>query len=459
MDTKKDPFQNLQERMRNALADHSIRAFQELSSSTRDLMSCYRCAIMEIETKFRVLNERFSLQHDRNPIDSIQSRLKSPDSILDKMLRKKLPFTLEAIENNIFDIAGIRVVCSFVDDIYMLADCLLQQDDITLIERKDYIKNPKRNGYRSLHCKLMGNEGRWMEVHIGSSEMLRRSNYGCLVEREISLEGWIQKFKEILRDIALHKQENEFMKDVVTTFYPDDIIVFTSEGNRITLPKDATALDFAYETNSYIGEKAKYAIINDKLCSIKTSLRRGDRVKIGTDEHTHPKQEWLDFVKTYKANFYIRQYLRNAQLEKAPSPYILCTDCNPLPGDEVIGFRQSDGKIYVHKCNCPKSISLSAQQGDIIENVDLSQLEDEQYPVSLSIKGVDRDMFLHDLIEEVSNQMKLSIKKIESDTLDEIVNCRLDLYVHSIKELNEVENHLKQIPGIHEVKLLGYRLF
>lgn len=171
MDTKKDPFQNLQERMRNALADHSIRAFQELSSSTRDLMSCYRCAIMEIETKFRVLNERFSLQHDRNPIDSIQSRLKSPDSILDKMLRKNLPFTLEAIENNIFDIAGIRVVCSFVDDIYMLADCLLQQDDITLIERKDYIKNPKRNGYRSLHLIIevpifLQNEKKIMKAEV-----------------------------------------------------------------------------------------------------------------------------------------------------------------------------------------------------------------------------------------------------------------------------------------------------
>ena len=171
MDTKKDPFQNLQERMRNALADHSIRAVQELSSSTRDLMSCYRCAIMEIETKFRVLNERFSLQHDRNPIDSIQSRLKSPDSILDKMLRKKLPFTLEAIENNIFDIAGIRVVCSFVDDIYMLADCLLQQDDITLIERKDYIKNPKESGYRSLHMIVevpifLSNEKRYMRVEV-----------------------------------------------------------------------------------------------------------------------------------------------------------------------------------------------------------------------------------------------------------------------------------------------------
>ena len=134
-------------------------------------MSCYRCAIMEIETKFRVLNERFSLQHDRNPIDSIQSRLKSPDSILDKMLRKKLPFTLEAIENNIFDIAGIRVVCSFVDDIYMLADCLLQQDDITLIERKDYIKNPKRNGYRSLHLIIevpifLQNEKKIMKAEV-----------------------------------------------------------------------------------------------------------------------------------------------------------------------------------------------------------------------------------------------------------------------------------------------------
>ena len=87
------------------------------------------------------------------------------------MLRKKLPFTLEAIENNIFDIAGIRVVCSFVDDIYMLADCLLQQDDITLIERKDYIKNPKRNGYRSLYLIIevpifLQNEKKIMKAEV-----------------------------------------------------------------------------------------------------------------------------------------------------------------------------------------------------------------------------------------------------------------------------------------------------
>ena len=131
--------------------DESIDAFQKFMATTKDLMSCYRCAIMEIETKFRVLDERFSLAHDRNPIDDIQSRLKSPESIRDKLLRKNLPFTPESIEKNIFDVAGVRIVCSFVDDIYMLADCLLKQDDIILIKRKDYIQNPKENGYRSLH--------------------------------------------------------------------------------------------------------------------------------------------------------------------------------------------------------------------------------------------------------------------------------------------------------------------
>ena len=143
--------QALHSKLINIFGDDSLQTFQQFMASSKDLMSCYRCAIMEIETKFRVLNERFSLAHDRNPINDIQSRLKSPESLRDKLLRKDLPFTLEAIENNIFDIAGVRIVCSFINDIYMLAECLLQQDDITLIEQKDYIKHPKKNGYRSLH--------------------------------------------------------------------------------------------------------------------------------------------------------------------------------------------------------------------------------------------------------------------------------------------------------------------
>lgn len=115
------------------------------------LMAYFKCAMLEIETKFNVLNEQFSLQYDRNPINGIKTRLKSIESIKDKLEKKELPFTLSSIEDNLHDIAGVRVICSFKQDVYMLAEALLAQDDIKLIEMKDYIKNPKPNGYRSLH--------------------------------------------------------------------------------------------------------------------------------------------------------------------------------------------------------------------------------------------------------------------------------------------------------------------
>ena len=117
----------------------------------RELMSYYRCAMMEVETKFNVLNEELSLQYDRNPIETIKTRLKSPESILEKLHRKNHPVTVDSIERNLNDIAGVRVICAFPSDIYQLEEAFLKQDDIRLVERKDYIANPKSNGYRSLH--------------------------------------------------------------------------------------------------------------------------------------------------------------------------------------------------------------------------------------------------------------------------------------------------------------------
>ena len=135
------------------------------------LMAYYRCAIMEIETKFNVLNEEFSLQYDRNPINGMKSRLKKFSSIVEKLERKNIPMSVEAIEENLNDIAGIRVVCAFPDDVYMLADAFLAQDDITLIKKKDYIANPKPNGYRSLHLIVsvpifLAHEKRVMKAEI-----------------------------------------------------------------------------------------------------------------------------------------------------------------------------------------------------------------------------------------------------------------------------------------------------
>ena len=117
----------------------------------KELMAYYRCAMMEVETKFRVLSENFSLEDDRNPIETIKTRLKSPESIRNKLESRGLPLTFENIEKNLNDVAGVRVICGFPGDIYRLAEAFLSQDDVTLIERKDYIADPKRNGYRSLH--------------------------------------------------------------------------------------------------------------------------------------------------------------------------------------------------------------------------------------------------------------------------------------------------------------------
>lgn len=137
----------------------------------KELMAYYRCAMMEVETKFNVLNEELSLLYDRNPIETIKARLKSPESIVDKAVRKNIPLTVDSIEKNLHDIAGLRIICSFPSDIYMLADALLRQDDVTLIERKDYIQNPKPNGYRSLHLIVelpifLHNRTRRMKVEV-----------------------------------------------------------------------------------------------------------------------------------------------------------------------------------------------------------------------------------------------------------------------------------------------------
>ena len=148
--------------------------FVELQSQGREylrLMSYYSSAMLEVETKFKVLNIEFSNKFDRNPIESIETRLKKPRSIYEKMNRLGLPISVDAIEKNLNDIAGVRVICSFVDDIYKLADMLAVQDDVYVVRTKDYIKNPKKNGYRSLHLIIevpifLQNEKKIMKAEV-----------------------------------------------------------------------------------------------------------------------------------------------------------------------------------------------------------------------------------------------------------------------------------------------------
>ena len=157
--------------MKNLLSNEALDFFENNKFPIDILYSYYECAIMEIETKFQVLNKQYSMYYDRNPIETISSRLKSKTSLIRKMNKLNLPFKVEEIEKNINDIAGVRIVCSFIDDIYELEKCFLSQDDVKLIKRKDYIQNPKDSGYRSLHLIVeipifLHNEKRMMKVEV-----------------------------------------------------------------------------------------------------------------------------------------------------------------------------------------------------------------------------------------------------------------------------------------------------
>lgn len=142
-----------------------------LSPQFRYLTTCYDCALHIITTKFNVLNSEFALAYDRQPIIRISSRLKQPESIVEKLHRYGFPVTLESVERNIEDVAGVRVICSFFSDIYRVADALTKQDDVELLYVKDYIKNPKESGYTSLHLFVsipvfFANDKRNMRVEV-----------------------------------------------------------------------------------------------------------------------------------------------------------------------------------------------------------------------------------------------------------------------------------------------------
>ena len=189
----------------NLIPSDMLDWLQEKSIDMQRLMTYYKCAMLEVETKFKVLDAQYSLQHDRNPINSIKTRLKSFSSIVEKLERRGFPFTFESVENNLNDIAGVRVICSFVEDVYTLADALLSQDDVQLIERKDYVNDPKGNGYRSLHLIVavpifLENEKRMMKVEIQL--------------RTIAMDCWAS-----LEHQLRYKKDYEFTEESVAKLY------------------------------------------------------------------------------------------------------------------------------------------------------------------------------------------------------------------------------------------------
>ena len=313
----------------------------------------------------------------------------------------------------------------------------------------NYINAPKENGYQSFHVKLLREQGVWEEIHISSERMVRNSKLGCAAERtEQNVHKWLEKLKAIVRTDA-SMSGIQFMEGVTSSFYNDDIMVFTPTGQGIILPKNASALDFAFEIHSDIGRHAHYARINGRLCSVKTQLNRGDCVEIGTSDDIQPQKDWLSAVKTFKAKKFLHSYLAT----QPKLAYIRCEHCHPLPGDEVVGFKSDDGTITLHKRGCATAIRLASEQGDSIVN-DLTTFEERKdmlYPVRIRIRGVDRYHLLSDLIYCITEQLQLSMNGLATETSDHIGVCTIDFAIHSLGELEAALKSIEAIDGVDEV--------
>lgn len=333
--------------------------------------------------------------------------------------------------------------------VYSLLTDLYKERPYSMI---NYVDQPKENGYQSLHVQVMTHMGGWAEVHISTETMHRNSQLGCIMDRTETIETWVNKFKDVLRDIAQSGGDGGFMESVVSSFYNDDIIVFTPKGNSIMLPKNSSVLDMAYEIHTNIGNHANFARINGKLCSIFTTLKRGDRVEVGTSDYIWPTQEWLKHVNTYKARRSVTAAINKNGQSTTNFPYRLCSDCNPLPGDEITGFKQADGSILVHKRNCQSAITLSAKDGDSIVDVSLPILSGRFYPTNITINSVDRVGLLLDLVEVISNKLHLSIDSLHTVTEDYIVTTHVRIQVPSAFELDEAVRIIEQVKGVEEVR-------
>ncbi len=184
------------------------KQFESLDGAFHDikmLMMYYESAVLEVKTKLDVLNNEFKANEFRNPIETIKSRIKSPASIIEKLQRKGFDLTIEAVEQKLDDVAGVRVICTFVDDIYRVADMLTNQDDIKVLSRKDYIKNPKKNGYRSLHLVVeipifLSNEKKFMRVEVQIRTIAM--DFWASLEHEIHYKKFSNSNAEAVKELA-----------------------------------------------------------------------------------------------------------------------------------------------------------------------------------------------------------------------------------------------------------------
>jgi guanosine-3',5'-bis(diphosphate) 3'-pyrophosphohydrolase len=492
----------------------------------------------------------------------ISGRPKSIFSIWKKMQAKNVPF------EEIYDVLAIRIVFEPVTGVPEKTQCwsiysVITDSYLPKPDRlRDWVSRPKPNGYEALHVTVMGPEGQWVEVQIRSKRMDEIAERGYAAHwkykgdesQESELDKWIKKIRIMLENPR--EDPIEFLDEFKMNLFSSEIMVFTPKGFLVSLPKGASALDFAYEIHTEIGNKAIGAKINYKLNPINSILMSGDQVEIITSEIAKPEKEWLAFVRTSKAKDAIKNYLRNdskdfvqkgidtleyelkkiglssnpdiiknllksfdlvnkedlfsgigtgsislgnlkklvkkspannvikywelkliggkkdkkdqsllngkidnkvpfllrENVENAEQSYEIAKCCNPIPGDEVIGYHSPEGAIVIHKPKCPAAIRIMSNEGNRIIAVKWAIHKLVSFIARIHMTGIDRIGLVNDITNIISSELKVNMTNINISVKDGIFDGTIDLYVHHTKDLNNLILKISNITGIDSVK-------
>ena len=342
------------------------------------------------------------------------------------------------------------------------------------------IEQPKENSYQCLRLMLLSEEGVWEDVQICSEAMVKASLVGCINEIGSNIGNWVKRFRKVLEDIVSQGNEAFFLEHISSSLYYDDITVFSPSGESLILPKDSTVIDYAFKQGDEVGAHAHYAYVNGILCSVKTVLHGGDCVKLITSPDAKPRKDWIDHCQTYLAKRYLRLFLIERRLIRGG--VCRCPICKPLPGGEVIGIRMQGihphtseyENITLHRRSCPEAIRMASKFGDNVVSVNYADnagappIEVHSptsitinrigftYPITLAIIGVDRHRLLMDLTSEIADRLHLNMDSLCISTKDCIVDCKVTIMVHDVKEMVSAIAHINQIPGIESVRQIKY---
>ncbi|MCF8227764.1 MAG: RelA/SpoT family protein [Bacteroidales bacterium] len=487
---------------------------------------------------------------------TVQIEEKSIFSIWEKMKKHEIPF------EEVMDIFAVRYVisCKPEDEkvecwkVYAVVTDHYKPNIETL---KDWISIPKINGYEALHVTVMSSRGRWVDVQIRSVRMheIAEKGYVALWQHkkspysESGLDEWLNKIRDVLK--SDDSNALDFLSDFKMNLFSDEIFLFTPKGDMKTMPQDSTALDFAYNIHTQVGNESIGAKVNHKLVPLKHKLSSGDQVEIITSKKQIPREEWLDFVMTARAKSRIKdaikefrkkfkeegksvlekffnqlnvefsggnvqklqqkvnipsqidlyyqasqgniglrdvkgafpegergwfKYLRRPfskssknlsetiqeKVREKPESLIIGGDltkinyeiaacCNPIPGDDVVGFIDKNGNINVHRTNCPEAIKLMSRFGNRIIKSKWRKDETISFLAGLRIHGIDNIGFINELSKIISLDFKLNIRSFHLESSEGILNAIVLIYLPDTGILNKLIERLKKVKEIKKV--------